>query len=103
MELAKSRSNDNPVYYVQYAHARVASTLRRLGDNGWSLPDAGAVDLDFLEAPKEHALMVMLSRYPEVVQLAFVGRGGIPRACVTARIEECIDVARRCCACEHVT
>jgi arginyl-tRNA synthetase len=70
LELAKSQSNDNPVYYVQYAHARVASMLRRLCDNGWSLPNAAAVDLDLLEAPKEHALMVMLSRYPEVVQLA---------------------------------
>jgi arginyl-tRNA synthetase len=70
LELAKRQSNDNPVYYVQYAHARVASMLRRLAQNGWSLPEATTVNLARLAAPKEHALMVALSRYPEVVQLA---------------------------------
>ncbi|HLF12938.1 MAG TPA: arginine--tRNA ligase [Gammaproteobacteria bacterium] len=69
LELAKRQSNDNPVYYVQYAHARVASMLRRLQENNWTLPTT-AVNLDLLTAPKEHALTVALSRYPEVVQLA---------------------------------
>jgi arginyl-tRNA synthetase len=44
--------------------------LRRLQENSWPLPDLTTVDLDLLAAPKEHALMVALSRYPEVVQLA---------------------------------
>jgi arginyl-tRNA synthetase len=70
LELAKRQSNDNPVYYVQYAHARVASMLRRLAEQGGAVPDAAAVSLARLGAPKEHALMVALSRYPEVVQLA---------------------------------
>ena len=38
LDLAKSQSNENPVYYVQYAHARVESMLRRLGDEGHALP-----------------------------------------------------------------
>jgi arginyl-tRNA synthetase len=70
LELAKKQSNDNPVYYVQYAHARVASMLRRLAENGWMIPNTATANLDLLGAPKEHALMVALSRYPEVVQLA---------------------------------
>jgi arginyl-tRNA synthetase len=74
LELAKRQSNDNPVYYVQYAHARIASMLRRLGDGGWSVPDAAATDLAALGAPKEHALMVALSRYPEIVELAAANR-----------------------------
>jgi arginyl-tRNA synthetase len=70
LELAKTQSTDNPVYYVQYAHARVASVLRRLQEMGFSLPGTDAVNLELLAAPKEHLLMVALSRYPEVVQLA---------------------------------
>ena len=70
LELAKSQSNDNPVYYVQYAHARIASMLRRLADDGLSRPDAASVDLGALEQPEERALMVALGRFPEVVRLA---------------------------------
>jgi arginyl-tRNA synthetase len=70
LELAKSQSNDNPVYYVQYAHARIASMLLRMQDEGMQMPDAAAVDLSALAAPEEESLMRILSRYPEVVQLA---------------------------------
>ena len=41
LELAKARSNDNPVYYIQYAHARVASVMRQLADRGLAHDDAG--------------------------------------------------------------
>ncbi len=74
LELAKKQSNDNPVYYVQYAHARVASMLRKLAEQGGRVPEAAATDLGRLEAPKEHALMVALSRYPEIVALAAENR-----------------------------
>ena len=74
LELAKSQSSDNPVYYVQYAHARIASMLRRLGESGWPMPDAAAADLTLLGAAKEHALMVALSRYPEIIELAAANR-----------------------------
>jgi arginyl-tRNA synthetase len=70
LELAKTQSNDNPVYYVQYAHARVASMLRRMDEEGFVAPAAASVSLDALTAPEEQALMIALSRFPEVVDLA---------------------------------
>jgi arginyl-tRNA synthetase len=70
LELAKSQSNDNPVYYVQYAHARIASMLQRMRDEGIHMPDTEAVEFGALQAAEEESLMRTLSRYPEVVQLA---------------------------------
>src|SRR5690606_37321896 len=58
LELAKTQSNDNPVYYVQYAHARVASMLRRMEEEGHALPSVDSAELDVLSSPEEHALMV---------------------------------------------
>jgi len=74
LELAKEQSNDNPVYYVQYAHARVTSLLRKLEDGGYGLERSNAPDLACLTEEAEHALLVSLSRYPEVVHLATVNR-----------------------------
>ncbi len=74
LELAKAQSNDNPVYYIQYAHARVASMLRRMKDEGMSVEDPGAGDLTKLAEEAERTLMVALSRYPEIVQLAAMNR-----------------------------
>lgn len=71
LELAKAQTSDNPVYYVQYAHARVASMLGRLEGGP---PDAGAVDLKRLSEDAELALMRALSRYPEIVELAATAR-----------------------------
>ena len=70
LELAQSQSNDNPVYYVQYAHARIASMLRRMAADGLARPEVEHVDLGALEQPEERALMVALGRFPEIVQLA---------------------------------
>lgn len=71
LELAKSQSNDNPVYYVQYAHARVCSVFRQLQERGgqWT-PESGLQSLQLLTQPQEHDLFTMLSRYPEVLELA---------------------------------
>jgi arginyl-tRNA synthetase len=71
LELAKSRSNDNPVYYIQYAHARVASVGRQLAAKGYTY-DAGIglASLATLTSPHEVALLTMLGRYPEIIQLA---------------------------------
>lgn len=68
LELAKSESKDNPVYYIQYAHARVASILRKLAESGqaWS-QEAGLAQLPLLTEDTEKALLVKLSRYPEVL------------------------------------
>ncbi|MFQ6006004.1 MAG: arginine--tRNA ligase [Woeseia sp.] len=71
LELAKSRSSDNPVYYIQYAHARVASVFRQLGEKSlkWDKA-AGLHNLDGLTETHERALMSALSRYPETIELA---------------------------------
>ena len=71
LELAKSRSNDNPVYYIQYAHARVASVFRQLEEKGLSFdPANGIASLGTLTETHEKALMTSLSRYPEIIELA---------------------------------
>lgn len=74
LELAKSHSNDNPVYYIQYAHARVASMLSRLQEGNIAFDGAAGADLTRLTEPEEHGVMVALSRYPEQVHLAAVNR-----------------------------
>jgi arginyl-tRNA synthetase len=74
MELAKSRSNDNPVYYIQYAHARVASLVERLGTEATAVDDPSSADLALLVEDAERTLITALSRYPEIVQLAATNR-----------------------------
>ncbi len=71
IDLARSQSNDNPVFYVQYAHARVHSLLRQAGEKGlaWDRDNALA-HLDRLTDEASIALMMALSRYPEVVEQA---------------------------------
>jgi arginyl-tRNA synthetase len=71
LDLAKSESSDNPVYYIQYAHARVRSVFRQLAEKnlGWDR-DAGLAALDTLTEPHEDMLLVNLSRYPEVLESA---------------------------------
>lgn len=71
LDLAKSQSKDNPVYYIQYAHARVSSVLKQLHEKGLSRDERrGLAHLTRLVAPQEEALLVALSRYPEVVEIA---------------------------------
>jgi len=71
LELAKSRSNDNPVYYIQYAHARVASVFRQLAEKSLEYDEAGAVSaFARLTESHEKALMSSLSRYGEIIELA---------------------------------
>jgi len=71
LELAKSQSNDNPVYYVQYAHARVCSVFRQLTERGQAWDKAtGEQHLDRLTETHEDALMTMLAKYPEILETA---------------------------------
>ena len=71
IDLARSQSNDNPVYYVQYAHARVCSLLRQAGEKGLPYDQGhGIAQLSRLDAATEVALMIEISRYPEVVATA---------------------------------
>ncbi len=74
LELAKSHSNDNPVYYIQYAHARVASMLSRMQEENIAFGGPAGADLTRLTGAAEHGLMVALSCYPEQVHLAAVNR-----------------------------
>lgn len=71
LELAKKHSNDNPVYYIQYAHARVASVFRQLNEKSlkWD-KGPGLENLAALAETHEKALMRTLSRYPEIIELA---------------------------------
>jgi len=69
LELAKSQSNDNPVYYVQYAHARVCSVFRQLAERGLTWDKAqGEQNLNRLTQTHEQALFTALSRYPELLE-----------------------------------
>ncbi len=71
LDLAKSQSNDNPVYYVQYAHARVCSVLRQAAQKSMNVdPTPGDQNLENLTEEHEIALLKQLSRYPEVVEAA---------------------------------
>jgi arginyl-tRNA synthetase len=71
LDVAKSQSSDNPVYYIQYAHARVASVFRQLEEKSLEWNGAhGREQLGLLLETQEKALMTSLSRYPEVVELA---------------------------------
>ncbi|MBI5461361.1 MAG: arginine--tRNA ligase [Gammaproteobacteria bacterium] len=73
LDLAKSQSADNPVYYIQYAHARVMSVMRQMADKGiaWNALE-GAANLQRLTESHEIDLLVSLSRYPEVIENAAV-------------------------------
>ena len=70
LELAKSRSNDNPVYYVQYAHARISSVLRQCEERGMAPGVGPEAAFDTLVEAEPIALMSTLSRYPEVLASA---------------------------------
>jgi arginyl-tRNA synthetase len=67
LDLAKSQSNDNPVYYVQYAHARVCSVLQQWGGDVRTLADA---DLGALVSERELALAAKLAAFPELIDSA---------------------------------
>jgi arginyl-tRNA synthetase len=67
IDLALAQNNDNPVYYVQYAHARICSVLAAWGGDAATLGDA---DLSVLDSAQAQALMLQLARYPEMLREA---------------------------------
>jgi arginyl-tRNA synthetase len=75
IDLARSESADNPVYYIQYAHARVCSLFRRLDEQtlSWDV-ETGLAALDALTLESEKNLTIALGRYPEVVKRAATSR-----------------------------
>jgi arginyl-tRNA synthetase len=68
LDVAKRQSNENPVYYVQYAHARICSILRTAQERNIGIPVYAAADLSRLVLPEEIALIKMITRFPEVVE-----------------------------------
>jgi arginyl-tRNA synthetase len=71
IDLALSQSNDNPVYYIQYAHARTCSVMRKLVERGWEWQLGNALQhLDQLQEEHEKNLLRRLDRYPEILAAA---------------------------------
>ena len=70
LSLATAQSNDNPVYYVQYAHARICSVFRQAGARAQFAPPPGTSIAEFLRAAPERRLAIVLSKFSEVVATA---------------------------------
>ena len=70
IDLALSKNNENPVYYVQYAHARICSVLAAWGGDESVLKDA---DLSPLDSPQAQSLMLLLAKYPDMLSHAAAG------------------------------
>ena len=71
LKLATSRSNENPVFYVQYAYARVCSVLRQLDEKQRPRDlETGMQNLHLLTAEQETQILTTLSKYPEILQRA---------------------------------
>ena len=68
LDIAKEQSRENPVYYVQYAHARLASLFREAGSRGIAVPGKETVDVALLDLEEEQSIIKALAKYPEVVE-----------------------------------
>lgn len=68
LELAKQQNSENPVYYVQYAHARLAGVLRQAAERGITVPRASEADLTLLSLPSEIELLKELDHFPDLVE-----------------------------------
>ena len=70
LDVAKEQSRENPVYYVQYAHARLASLFREAESRGIAVPSKERVDLSLLDLEEEQTIIKALAKYQEVVEEA---------------------------------
>ncbi len=70
LDVAKEQSRENPVYYVQYAHARLASLFREAESRKLTIPASGAVDVALLDLEEEQNIIKALAKYPEVIEEA---------------------------------
>lgn len=73
LDLAKAETNENPVYYIQYAHARICSILRQYREQGGQMPEASKVNFNLLKEEYELALARKLADFPEEVASAAAG------------------------------
>ena len=67
VDLALKQNDENPVFYVQYAHARICSVIQQFGDKGGDTASLADADLNLLTAPSETALMLKLAEYPSML------------------------------------
>ena len=67
LELVKKQSMDNPVYYVQYAHARICSLLRKAGERGWKIDKKTEDLLSRLDTPEDFSLFKCMEKFPDAV------------------------------------
>lgn len=74
LDLAIKQDSDNPLYYIQYAHARICSVLRNIEEAGFALPDAAQTDLSVLSGTDERALIKSIALLPEEIVQAAVSR-----------------------------
>lgn len=70
LDLAVEQSNENPVFYVQYAHARICSILRLMKEQGIAVKPIAEINTELLSAPQEIALMKQLAELPETIRHA---------------------------------
>jgi arginyl-tRNA synthetase len=70
LDLAVQQSNENPVFYVQYAHARICSMLKLMSEDGIEVPSAEEVDLELLQAKEEIELIKKLAELPQEVKIS---------------------------------
>lgn len=68
LDLAVSQTNENPVFYVQYAHARICSIIRILEESGVKVPSYGEIDASLLKKEEEIELLETLARLPEEIR-----------------------------------
>jgi arginyl-tRNA synthetase len=68
LDIAKEQSRENPVYYVQYAHARISSIFREAETRGIAIPKTDAVNLDLLDLEEEQNIIKALARYPQMIE-----------------------------------
>ena len=74
LELATRQSSENPVFYVQYAHARICTLFRKAVDEGVAVPDAAAADLEALVEAEEQEVVRLLAQMPDVIEDAALER-----------------------------
>jgi arginyl-tRNA synthetase len=72
LELVKQRSMENPIYYVQYAHARISAVLRKAEERGLTLPETGGADYTLLQEAAERSLLQTMDKFEDVAQSAAV-------------------------------
>ncbi len=70
LEIAKQQSKENPVYYVQYAHARICSVFREAEKQGITMPESSAIDCSRLTLPEEMDLISELAHFPKVIEIS---------------------------------